>query len=160
MQNIWQFLSLNIYVLYVLLWNKILAQVIWNYFSFNFIKKQKSEPDLIFLYDGSKASGAVCKPDWHNVRSYLFFYVWKFQTQCAMTISPVTTLMGVLLLYLTCACVLPGRSAHTRNSTFYDIMKVENNFPKLRRTRKECFWHRNTTSYIQIIVLSSNTLTV
>ncbi len=41
-------------------------------------KMQKIEPDPIFFND------AVCKRDWHKVRSYLFFYVRKFQTKCAM----------------------------------------------------------------------------
>ncbi len=43
----------------------------------------KIEPDPIFLWR-TKVSEAVCKRDWHNVRSYLFFNVWKFRTQCAM----------------------------------------------------------------------------
>ncbi len=46
------------------------------------VKTQKIEPDPIF-------PEAVCKRDWHNVRSYLFFNVRKFRTQCAETLRPV-----------------------------------------------------------------------
>ncbi len=52
-------------------------------------KTQKIEPDpILFLTDES--SEAVCKPDWHNVRSYLFFNVRKFRTPCAETFSVTT----------------------------------------------------------------------
>ncbi len=47
-------------------------------------KTQKIEPDPKFFWR-TKVSEAVCKRDWHNVRSYLFFYVRKFRTQCAET---------------------------------------------------------------------------
>ncbi len=33
-----------------------------------------------FFYDGRKF--LICKLDWHNVRSYLFFHVRTFQTVC------------------------------------------------------------------------------
>ncbi len=49
-------------------------------------KTQKIEPDPNFLWR-TKVSEAVCKRDWHNMRSYLFFNVRKFQTQCAMTLT-------------------------------------------------------------------------
>ncbi len=39
----------------------------------------------------TKVSEAVCKCDWHNVRSNLFFNVWKFRTRCAMTLSKWVT---------------------------------------------------------------------
>ncbi len=48
-------------------------------------KTQKIEPDPNFLWR-MKVLEAVCKRDWHNVRSYLFFYVREFQTQCAMAL--------------------------------------------------------------------------
>ncbi len=35
-------------------------------------KTQKIEPDPNFLWQ-TKVSEAVCKRDWHNVNSYLFF---------------------------------------------------------------------------------------
>ncbi len=54
-------------------------------------KTQKIEPDPIFLW-WTKISGAVCKPDWHNVRSCLFFYMQKFRIQCAMTFRPIKRL--------------------------------------------------------------------
>ncbi len=38
----------------------------------------------------TKVSEAVCKRDWHNVRSYLFFNVQEFRTQCAKTLTSVT----------------------------------------------------------------------
>ncbi len=37
-------------------------------------KTQKIEPDPI-LFWWTKVSEAVCKRDWHNVRSYLFFNI-------------------------------------------------------------------------------------
>ncbi len=40
-------------------------------------KTQKIEPDPN-LFWRTKVSEAVCKRDWHNVRSYLFFNVRKF----------------------------------------------------------------------------------
>ncbi len=43
-------------------------------------KRKKSNPIRIFLWR-TKISEAVCKRDWHNVRSYLFFNVWKFWTK-------------------------------------------------------------------------------
>ncbi len=49
-------------------------------------KTQKIETDPIFLWR-TKVSEAVCKRDWHNVRSYLFFNVQKFWTQCAMAFT-------------------------------------------------------------------------
>ncbi len=49
-------------------------------------KMQKIEPDLNFFWR-TKVSEAVCKRDCHNVRSYLFFNVRKFRTQCAETFS-------------------------------------------------------------------------
>ncbi len=48
-------------------------------------KRRKSNLVRFFLW--TKVSEAVCKHDWQNVRSYLFFYVWKFRTQCAMTLT-------------------------------------------------------------------------
>ncbi len=50
-------------------------------------KTQKIKPDQIFFFWRMKVSEAVCKRDWLNVRSYLFFNVWKFRTQCAMTLT-------------------------------------------------------------------------
>ncbi len=49
-------------------------------------KTQKIEPDLNF-FRWTKVSEAVCRRDWHNVRSYLFFNVRKCRTQCAETFS-------------------------------------------------------------------------
>ncbi len=43
-------------------------------------KTQKIEPDPNFFWR-TKVSEAVCKCDWHNVRSYLFFKVRKFRTK-------------------------------------------------------------------------------
>ncbi len=40
----------------------------------------------VFLWQ-TKVSEAVCKRDWHNVRSYLFFNLLKFRTQCTMAFS-------------------------------------------------------------------------
>ncbi len=45
-------------------------------------KTQKNEPDPNFFM-----TEAMCKRDWHNMRSYLIFNVWKFRTQCAMTLT-------------------------------------------------------------------------
>ncbi len=50
-------------------------------------KTQKIEPYPNFL-DRRKFQKTVCKRDWHIVRSYLFLNVWKFRTQCAVTLSP------------------------------------------------------------------------
>ncbi len=47
------------------------------------VKTQKIEPDPNFLW-WTNVSEAVCKRDWHNVRSYLFF-----TSQCAMTLTHV-----------------------------------------------------------------------
>ncbi len=44
-------------------------------------KTQKIEPDPNFFENETKVSEAVCKRDWHNVRSYLFFNVPKFRTK-------------------------------------------------------------------------------
>ncbi len=49
-------------------------------------KTQKIEPDPNFFWR-TKVSEAVCKRDWHNVRSYFFFYVRKFWTLCAETFT-------------------------------------------------------------------------
>ncbi len=49
-------------------------------------KTQKIKPDKNFFWR-TKVSEAVCKRDWHNVMSYLFFNVRKFRTQCAETLS-------------------------------------------------------------------------
>ncbi len=48
-------------------------------------KTHKIEPDPNFLMT-DEVSEAVCKHDWHNVRSYLFFNMRKTRTQCAMTL--------------------------------------------------------------------------
>ncbi len=48
-------------------------------------KRRKSNLIRIYFWR-TKVSEAVCKCDWHNVRSYLFFNVRKFQTQCAVTL--------------------------------------------------------------------------
>ncbi len=48
-------------------------------------KKHKIEPDPNFLMT-DEVSEALCKHDWHNVRSYLFFNMRKTRTQCAMTL--------------------------------------------------------------------------
>ncbi len=48
-------------------------------------KRIKSNPIRISLWQ-TKISEAVCKRDWHNVRSYLFFNVRNFRTQCAMAL--------------------------------------------------------------------------
>ncbi len=50
------------------------------------VKTQKIEPDPN-LFWRTKVSEALCKRDWHNVRSYLFFNVRNFRTQCAMTFN-------------------------------------------------------------------------
>ncbi len=42
--------------------------------------EKQLEPDPIFWGD-RKISEAVCKRDWHNVRSYLFFNVRTFRTK-------------------------------------------------------------------------------
>ncbi len=49
-------------------------------------KRRKIEPDPN-LFWRTKVSEALCKRDWHNVRSYLFFNVRNFRTQCAMTFN-------------------------------------------------------------------------
>ncbi len=41
---------------------------------------------------------AVCKRDWHNMRSYLFFNVRKFRTQCAMAFTLWYDIVSVILL--------------------------------------------------------------
>ncbi len=46
----------------------------------------------------TKISESVCKHDWHNVRSYLFFNVRKFRTQCAMTLT-------LCVYWCLCVCV-------------------------------------------------------
>ncbi len=43
-------------------------------------KTQKIKPDPNFFW-WTNVSEAVCKRDWHNVRSYLFFNVRKFRTK-------------------------------------------------------------------------------
>ncbi len=40
-------------------------------------KTQKIEPGPIFFLWQTKVSEAVCKRDWHNVGSYLFFSMQK-----------------------------------------------------------------------------------
>ncbi len=52
-------------------------------------KLKKSKP-INFFYDGLKISEAVCKRDWHNVRSYYFPTCEKFRTRCAMTFTSAT----------------------------------------------------------------------
>ncbi len=47
-------------------------------------KTQKIEPDPNFFMT-DKISEAVCKRDWHNVRSYLFFYLINFGGLCFST---------------------------------------------------------------------------
>ncbi len=44
-------------------------------------KTQKIEPDPNFFLWRTKVLEAVCKRDWYNVRSYLFFNVRKFRTK-------------------------------------------------------------------------------
>ncbi len=43
----------------------------------------EKEPDSFWWM---KVSEEVCKHDWHNVRLYLFFNMYKFRTQCAETL--------------------------------------------------------------------------
>ncbi len=43
-------------------------------------RMQKTNPIWIFLWQ-TKVSEAVCKRDWHNVRSYLFFNLRTFRTK-------------------------------------------------------------------------------
>ncbi len=51
-------------------------------------KTQKIKPGPIrFFLCRTKVSQTVCKHDWYNIRSYLFFNEWTFQTQCAMVLS-------------------------------------------------------------------------
>ncbi len=52
---------------------------------YGYEKRKKSNPIRIFLC-WTKIFEAVCKRDWHKVRSYLFFNVLNFRTQCAMTL--------------------------------------------------------------------------
>ncbi len=49
-------------------------------------KMQEIKPDKNNFFGRKKVSEAECKRDWHNVRSYLFFHVRQFQTQCAMAL--------------------------------------------------------------------------
>ncbi len=49
-------------------------------------RTQKIKPDPNCFW-WLKVSETVCKRDWHNVRSYLFFNVQKFHTQCAETFT-------------------------------------------------------------------------
>ncbi len=49
------------------------------------VKTQKIKPGPIYFLWQTKVSEAVCKRDWHNVRSYLFFNVRRFRIQCAMS---------------------------------------------------------------------------
>ncbi len=46
----------------------------------SYSKKGSIKPYSNFLWQ-KKVSEAVCKHDWHNVRSYLIFNVWKFLTR-------------------------------------------------------------------------------
>ncbi len=46
-----------------------------------------------FFWGRTNVSEAVCKCDWHKVRSYLFFNVPKFRTLCAMTLTPANTVL-------------------------------------------------------------------
>ncbi len=49
-------------------------------------KMQKIEPDANFFLWRTNVSEAVFKRDWHNVRSYLFFNMQKFQTAMTFTL--------------------------------------------------------------------------
>ncbi len=64
---------------------------------------KKSNPMNFFLWR-TKISVAVCKSDWHNVRSYLFFNVWTFRKKltlfCAMTLTQEYTFLVHILLWL------------------------------------------------------------
>ncbi len=48
-------------------------------------KRRKSNPIRFFLWRTNVSEESLCKRDWHNVRSYLFFNVRKFRTHCAKT---------------------------------------------------------------------------
>ncbi len=64
-------------------------------------KRRKSNLIRFFYFLWrTKVSEAVCKHDWHNMRSYLFFNVRKFRTRCAMIFSLKTliTLVQVCLI--------------------------------------------------------------
>ncbi len=50
--------------------------------------RNRWKTNLIWIFSWwKKVSKAVCKCNWHSVRSYLFFNVWQFRTHCAMTFS-------------------------------------------------------------------------
>ncbi len=57
-------------------------------------KTQKIEPDPNFFWQ-TKVSEAVCKRDWHNVRSYLFFNVRKFRTKISDSVFRDLSWMNV-----------------------------------------------------------------
>ncbi len=81
---------------------KAIAHRVWNFrmrFSVFFVfpsfpikmhatdaKTQKIEPDPNFFWR-TKVSEAVCKRDWHNMRSYLFFNVRKFRTKFRLSVQ-------------------------------------------------------------------------
>ncbi len=89
-------------------------------------KRKKSNPIRIFLWR-TKISEAVCKRDWHNVRSYLFFNVRKFRTQCAMALKTpntfllqlqnrTTSLFYLFLFYFFVKGVWPSLHVHFVNT--------------------------------------------
>ncbi len=88
------FMKVYVYVCARWVWNFHMRFFFLNSYSSSFPikmlatdeKTQKIEPGPIFLWQ-TKVSEAVCKRDWHNVRSYLFFNVLKFRTQCTMAFS-------------------------------------------------------------------------
>ncbi len=58
--------------------------------------KNAKNPILIFLWRMA-ISYAVCKHDWQNVRSYLFFNMQKFWTRCVFGLNELLLLLWELI---------------------------------------------------------------
>ncbi len=84
----------------------------------------------------------VCKREWHNVRSYLFFNVQKFPTLCAMTLTVIhTELKGRMLLELRDTglfLIINGYCVHQARVTFQKW------FEEIESFSKDSFTHQIT----------------
>ncbi len=110
-------------------------------------KTQKIKPDPNFFWR-TKVSEAVCKRDWHNERSYLFFNVWKFRTQCAETFT--------VLLYFWSNHIVDSNQLFTDPKLLVDVSKdVHLVHIYTGKQLKTVWWHTRTSVQIGPLVLHS-----
>ncbi len=114
-------------------WTKVLAQWVQSFRMHFFVFVILSYQNACYRWENAenwtwlefclwrtKVSEAVCKHDWHNVRSYIFFtwkhFWWEFLTQCAKTLTKKGQLAVI---------ALQNNMFYFKTNNLFDLQRVK-----------------------------------